>query len=197
MGHFSTRYYIPSGLDDDKQEFFDVGSVVNYMHISKLDEGELFVEEVNWIKIHYNLETGDVNPVTIAKNQYITNVYAPSVFQNITQPIADAISILAKIHLLIGIEELNDDEITLLIQHNHRHLRQADLTDLTNTQIDKTLIQLYRLTEKAYHHREGEPKPVQSALFEVFRDSDVSCIHSKNEVNKILKAIRHKLEKTK
>lgn len=185
----SAHYYVVKL--DIASDLDDVESLALFFKESKLRSGELFVKDISGVKIKYNIKTGNVKMVGVDNPQNVTNFFSSEAFQNYTQPIADAICLLAKIRLLINLDNFKETEISNLIHKNHFNSKTQKLTNLNLPAIDKTLGQIQRYIGLTY--KSSEKNEVLIALYKVFKTHLIDTIKSTNDVTKIMIKVKKEI----
>jgi hypothetical protein len=198
----AARYFVHlnEGGDDGRQELSDVGRMAAFMRHPQYRYGELFVSNFSGVKIKYDAYTGDVSPVSTEERVWITYVFSSSAFQAIIAPVKEAISLLAKMELLLALAG-RDQAIAGIVQK--RHGQPAHLTNITLSDVEKTYRQIVRLVAPANDRvfpfglfsqaKHSEQPPLYPAIHTALKQYDFYEIESQHEVDRVINQIESSL----
>ncbi len=184
--------------DDERHDVSDMGRMVAFMQKEK--DGEFFVSNYSGIKIKYDSNTGDVSPVSTEKRAWITYVFSAEAFQSIIAPVREAISLLAKMDMLLQLEKY-DPEIKRIVQKRHAGA-SGELVNITLPAVEETLRQIVRLVAPANDRmftltsmfstsaQPREPSSIYSAIYNALNEGKLYAIHSLKDVEAILQEIK-------
>lgn len=197
------RYYVFDDKNEaPKHEFVSVESMMVFLHERTETEGE-FHTNFSSIKVKYNTHDGNVFLVSAENRKWLVNFFSPDAFQYLIQPVADAISLLAKWHLLLHLHDLGDEGITHVIKHNHTDKETGALVHLNSKIVHHTLYQLrdYDLsrfsqfikTASLLRPKHTEVNLLQQEVCAALKRYRVENIKAKKDVDSIIQSISTKL----
>lgn len=186
----AARYYLK-----ECNAFADLESIIEFL--SQQHQGELFIEGISGIKIQYDTYTGHVHLVSIEEFN-VTNFFSPYISQLLTKPITDAILLLAKMDLILQLDELADAEISSYVRKNHYAKNSTKLINLNHLIMNKTLGQIIKHCEARGFlglRKMNEQTKIQKAIYQVLAHIDYKKINSREMVSSIMKQINTILNK--
>lgn len=191
----AAKYFLKSD-NDDLQEFGDVDHLARFMHVANHDAGEFFVNNYNGIKIKYDIQTGDVSPIATKSPAWLTYVFSEAAFRALIIPVKEAISLLAKLEILLELAKC-DPEIGQIVRQ--RHLDENGNTKEFNSQSVEDTLHLILKYVSPVHERplfgmfkmkENLPSAKHLAIYNVLKTVDFEAITSRNAALDIIRNLK-------
>lgn len=201
----AARYFVHLNESEDgkRHELNDVSRMATFMRHPEYRFGEFFVNNFSGIKIKYDTYTGDVSPVSTEERVWITYVFSSSAFQAIIAPVKEAISLLAKLELLLALAG-RDQAIAAIVQQ--RHGQPSHLINITVSEVERTYRQIARLVSPAndrvfpfglFSNTKPQPQsPAHQAIYMALKQNDFYEVESQNDVDKVLNQIDSQQQQT-
>lgn len=198
----AARYFVHlnNNGDDGRHELDDVSRMAVFMRHPQYRYGEFFVSNFSGVKIKYDAYTGDVSPVSTEERVWITYVFSSSAFQTIIAPVKEAISLLAKMELLLALAG-RDQAIAGVVQK--RHGQPTHLMNITMSEVEKTYRQIARLVAPANDRifpfglfssaKPGVQSPLYQAIHAALKQNDFYEIDSQHDVDRVINQIESDL----
>lgn len=194
----AARYFVHlnEGEEGGRHELNDVGRMAVFMRHPQYRFGEFFVNNFSGIKIKYDAYTGDVSPVSTEERVWITYVFSSSAFQAIIAPVKEAISLLAKMELLLAMAG-RDQAIAGIVQK--RHGQPSHLSNISLPEVEKTYRQIVRLVAPVNDRvfpfglfantKPSVQSPVHQAIHAALKENDFYAIESQSDVDRVIDQI--------
>lgn len=176
----------------ERHDFHDAESIVNFFNSRDQSEGEFFLDEYAGIKIKYNIETGNVKPVSTKINHSVTNVYSKKAFENVVTPIIDAICLFAKVNLLSKLNNLCDTGISSIIRKYHLD-ESGKFINMNHIAVDHTLLQIQTLSRPSFLNaifKSYQKNSLHQAVTLVLEEIGLNNIKAGKQVAEIMNKIR-------
>lgn len=182
-------------LNDSKERHqLDETSIFQFMHSLNCNEGELYLNQYSGIKIKYNVITGHVKPVSVEEKQNITTSYSSKSFENLINPIIDAIKLLAKAALLMKLYDLGDADICNIIKRQHYRTNKNEFTNVSHNTVDQTLAQIQTMSTTSFFNslfKLNKTNPIQKMVSKALSEMGIDNIRSVKDVEKIMQSIQN------
>lgn len=196
------RYFVHTkGGNDERREVSEAGSMVLFMQQQQC--GEFFVNGYAGIKIKYDINTGDVSPVSVEEREWIVYVFSTSAFQSMITPVKEAISLLAKFNVLLELEKYDAEVGGIKKMFQERHLNEkGEFINVTLPAVEDSLRRVVRLAAPGNDSLFGlgnlflkpampsAQSPVRQAIYDALSDGKFYDINSLKEVETILNNIK-------
>lgn len=187
----AVRYY------NDK--YNEIKNIEAFLHKNQTEsgKGELYIKEFKGIKLVYDLNTGKVQLVPIKSPQGITEVYSATAFKSITAPLSIAISLLAKLQLLLKLKEIGSEAIAQLVCHHHIDPKNSTIIHFDSVNVNGTLVELIHLPHSSALVSIEPLKRKHKVICDKLVEFGIHNINSLNDVKMIMEKITEALHKQK
>lgn len=170
---------------NDRYDFRNPESIAQYMLRSGDDKGEILLRGYALI-LQYDIATGEVNLRSNSNNDSgLTNIYSPQLIKHFLDPLSSGICIVSRWHLLKCIGQVNEPEISNLIQKHHIN-SQNEPYNLNHQMLSKTYNGILHICKPTLMFDTRKPSPTKLALYTMLRQTKFEEINCKDQIQPLI-----------
>lgn len=151
----------------------DIESLCNFLHLRA--KGELMILDQPGIKIVYDIRSGQVQIDGVNNPRGVKNFFNEKAFRFYIKPVADAICIYSKFHLLNQINRLEAQQypgIEILQKIIKKNAINSEKITLAN--VNAAIAELSRFLNE-YSKKHTHQHPVYQCLLIIMRSNNIKC----------------------